>query len=263
MGLEREFSEWGIVSKKQSRFMNVYAKPVQAHPSVRTKHVAQNGLKIALQSALAAALCLGFPTGLFFWLITLQRLAPSPGLDRFVTFLSNYFVPPILLGRVGAFAWGFLLSKISGYRQWWWPALASLTGFWLGDFALYHGLLPEWVLALSPRGLAPPVQFGLVFAMTVLSVTISIGLLLGFTLRSWRASLMLAVSTGSAATLAAVATLIILDGFGIRVGSGNAAMPKATAVATMAAALAGGIVLGVLFSRYVRAGSLQNDRIAD
>lgn len=134
-----------------------------------------------------------------------------------------------------------------------------MAGVWLGDFALYHGLLPEWVLALTPRGLSPPVQFGAILAIAVLSVTVGTGVLLGFTLMSWKASLMLAVSTGSAATLAAVVTLIILDGLGVRVGSGNAAMPKATAVATMAAAVAGGAVLGVMFSRYSRTRSSQNN----
>ena len=138
-----------------------------------------------------------------------------------------------------------------------------MAGVWLGNFALYHGLLPEWILALTPRNLSPPVQFGVVLATAVLSVTISTGVLLGFTLMSWKASLMLAISTGQAATLAAVVTLIILDGLGVRVGSGNAAMPKATAAATMAAALAGGAVLGVMFSRYVRTGSSQNNVIAD
>lgn len=74
---------------------------------------------------------------------------------------------------------------------------------------------------------------------------------------------MLAVSTGSAATLAAIIALIILHGLGIQVGSGNAAMPKATAGATMAAALAGGVVLGVVFSRYARTGSSGKNVISD
>jgi len=78
--------------------------------------------------------------------------------------------------------------------------------------------------------------------------------LLGFALMNWKVSLLLAASTGLASVFAALVTLMILGELGIRVGSGNAAMPKATAAATMAAALAGGAILGVLFSRYVRAG---------
>lgn len=243
--------------------MNLFVKPPKMQRPISFMSLDQSDLRIAVLSALAAVLCLGLPTGLYFWLITLQRSAPSPEIDRFVIFFSNYLVPPILLGRIGAFAWGFLLSKISGYRQWWWPSLASMAGFWVGDFALYHGWLPEWVLALSSRGLSPPIHFGVTLAMTVLSVTVCTGVFLGFTLRSWKASWMLAASTGSAATLAALLTLMILDGSGIRVGSGNAAMPKATAVATMAAALAGGVVLGVVFSRYARTGSSGKIVISD
>jgi len=99
------------------------------------------------------------------------------------------------------------------------------------------------------------VRFGLILGMTVLGVTVSTGLLLGLALMAWKASLMLAVSTGLASVLAALVTLVILDEFGIRVGSGNAAMPKVAAAGTLAAALAGGAMLGVVFSRYVRAAS--------
>jgi hypothetical protein len=74
---------------------------------------------------------------------------------------------------------------------------------------------------------------------------------------NWKASLTLGGSTGLTSVVAAMVALMILDGLGVRVGSGNAAMPKATAVATMAAALAGGAILGVIFSRYVRTGSLK------
>lgn len=86
-------------------------------------------------------------------------------------------------------------------------------------------------------------------------VTMSTGLLLGLAIRNWKASPMLAASTGLASVAAALLTLVILDGLGIRVGTGNIAMPKATAAATMAAALAGGAMLGVVFTRYVSVGS--------
>jgi hypothetical protein len=75
---------------------------------------------------------------------------------------------------------------------------------------------------------------------------VSIGLLLGFVLVNWKASLILAGSTGLVSVIAALITLFILGELGIRVGNGNAAMPKVTAAATMAAALAGGAILGVM-----------------
>src|SRR5215216_7675038 len=121
-----------------------------------------------------------------------------------------------------------------------------------GDFALYHGWVDQWVQGHAPPDLSLHVRFGLILGITVLCVTVSTSLLLGLVLMNWKASLVLATSTGLASVLTAVVTLIILDRLGIRVGSGNVAMPKATALSTMAAALAGGAILGVRFSRYVR-----------
>ena len=212
----------------------------------------QRDLKIAVQSALAAGLCLGLPAGLFFWLIIVQRLEPSTQITILVNFLRDYLVPPVILEMLGASGWGLLLSKISGYRQWWWLSIATMAGVWLGDFALYHGWVEQWVEGHAPPDLSLHVRFGLILAITVLSVTVSTSLLLGLALMNWKASLMLATSTGLASVLTAVVTLIILDRLGIRVDSGNAAMPKAAAVSTMAAALAGGAILGVRFSRYIR-----------
>jgi hypothetical protein len=206
---------------------------------------------------------LGLSTGLFFWLITFQRLAPSPQLDRLVRFFSDYVVPPVLLEMMGAFAWGILLSRISGYGKWWRLSLAAIVGVRLGNFTLYNGLLPEWVLAQLPTGISTHLQFGIIRAVAVLCVTASTGVLLGLVIGKWKASLLLAASTGLVSVLAALLTLFIMGELGIRVGSGNAAMPKVTAAATMAAALAGGATLGVLFSRYARTGSSQSGMTAE
>jgi hypothetical protein len=78
------------------------------------------------------------------------------------------------------------------------------------------------------------------------------GLALGLVLRSGKASLLLAAASGVASVIAVIAANLILDGVGLRVGHGNLAMPKLTAVGTMAAAIAGGTLLGVLFTWYHR-----------
>jgi hypothetical protein len=231
--------------------MDSFSEPSEAYRPVMPGRLDQSDLKIAIQSAIAAGLCLGLPAGLFFWLIILQRSAPSAPVDGLVNFLQNYAVPPVILEMLGAFGWGLLLSKISGYRQWWWLSLATMAGVWAGNFALYHGWLDQWVQGHAPPGLSLHVRFGLILGVNVLLVTMSTGLLLGLALMNWRASLLLASSTGLVSALAALMTLLILGGLGIRVGSGNAAMPKATAAATMAAALAGGAIMGVLFHLYV------------
>src|SRR5215216_2969704 len=232
--------------------MNSFIAPSEDHHSVTPNRSYQSDLKIAVQSALAAGLCLGLPAGLFFWVIIVHRWTPSAPIDGLLHFLRDYVVPPVILEMLGAFGWGLLLSKISGYRQWWWLSTATMAGVRVGDFALYHGWLDQWVQGYAPPDLSLHVRFGLILGITVLCVTVSTSLLLGLVLMNWKASLVLATSTGLASVLTAVVTLIILDRLGIRVGSGNVAMPKATALSTMAAALAGGAILGVRFSRYVR-----------
>ena len=232
--------------------MSSFTEPSKISQPARFIWLEQSYWKIAVQSALAAALCFGLSTGLFFWLITVQRLAPSAQINRLVTFFSNYLVPPDILEIVGALGWGFLLSKISGHRKWWWLSAATILGVQMGTFTLYHGLLSEWFLEHIAPDASMHVRFGIILMIAVLCVTVSTGLLLGLVLVNWKASLMFAASTGFASVLAVLTTLFILGELGLRVGSGNAAMPKVTAAATMAAALAGGAILGVMFSRYVR-----------
>jgi hypothetical protein len=209
-------------------------------------------LRIAVQSALATALCLGLSTGLFFWLITMQRAAPSAQLDRLVNLFSRYLVPPDILEMIGAFGWGLLLSKISGYRKWWRVAGATFLGNRVGTFILYSVLLTERFQEQIPAGVSIHARFGIILALAVLSVTVSTGLLLGFVLVNWKDSLVLAAGTALASVLPVLITVFILGELGIRVGTGNAAMPRVTAAATMAAALSGGAVLGIMFRRYAR-----------
>jgi hypothetical protein len=222
--------------------------------SAQSKFPEEGELRIALQSAVASALCLGLSTGSFFWLITMQRAVPSAQMDRLVNLFSRYLVPPDILEMIGAFVWGLLLSKISGYRKWWRVAGATFLGNRVGTFILYSILLTERLQEQIPAGVSSHARFGIILALAVLSVTVSTGLLLGFALVNWKASLVLAASTALASVLAVLITVFILGELGIRVGSGNAAMPRVTATATMAAALSGGAVLGILFRRYVSKG---------
>ena len=215
----------------------------------------RSDLKIAVQSALAAALCMGLPTGLFFWLITIQKAYPSTQIDRLVAYFSRHLVPPDLLETAGAFLWGILLSRISGYRQWWWLSGATILGVRAGTYVLYHGLLSDWFFTHVAPDASMHGRLGIILSLAVLCVTVSTGLLLGLTLMNGRASLRLALNTGLVSVLAALIVILVLGELGIRVGSGNAAMPKVTAVATLAAALAGGATLGVMFSQYVRKSS--------
>jgi hypothetical protein len=234
--------------------MGSFPDSSNVHRAAQSISLEEDELRIALQSALATALCLGLSTGLFFWLITMQRVAPSAQIDRLVILFSKYLVPPDLLEMIGAFGWGLLLSKISGYRKWWWLSGAAVLGGRVGTFVLYSVLLTERFQERIPVGVSIHARFGIILALAVLSVAVSTGLLLGLVLVNWKASLVLAASTALASVLAVLITVFILGEFGIRVGSGNAAMPKVTAAATMLAALSGGAVLGIMFSRYARKG---------
>ena len=235
--------------------MDPCLKPPETDRPVTLNRVYPSDLNIAVWSALSAALCLGLPAGVIFWLIQVQSWAPSPPMDALLSFFRDNATPSPLFEMLGALGWGLFLSKISGHRQWWWLSAATMAGVRVGDMVLYGGWLDLWVQGHAPPDLAVHVRFGLVLGITVLCVTVSTGLLLGLAIMNWKASLMLAARTGLASVLAALVTLMILDGLGIRVGSGNAAMPKVAAAGTLAAALAGGAMLGVVFSRYVRAGS--------
>ena len=105
--------------------------------------------------------------------------------------------------------------------------------------------MQEQVLDALPLNM----RFAIILIITVLCVMVSTGLLLGLAFMNWQAALTLAGSTGLASVAAALVTLVILDGWGIRVGNENLAMPKATAATTMAAPIVVGAILGVVFSR--------------
>jgi len=85
----------------------------------------------------------------------------------------------------------------------------------------------------------------------ILSITFCTGLAHGLALPNWKAAVTLASITAFASVLVTILTYFILDGLGIRVGTGNAAMPKVTAICTMMAGVIGGVTLGVMFSRFV------------
>jgi hypothetical protein len=85
------------------------------------------------------------------------------------------------------------------------------------------------------------------------SVTLFVGLAYGLILRSARAALTLGLTTSLVSVLVLLLTIFVFDGLGIRVGMGNLAMPRVTAVGLMLSAITGGMALGVGFTCFVRA----------
>lgn len=205
--------------------------------------------RIAWQSALAASLCLGLPAGFIFWVMILQRLKPLPVFERVLTLLQDYGRVEIIGLLIGAFAWGIVLTRISGYRPWWRLVLASMVGIYLGRRLFW--IIYAWI-NFDFSELPVRVVLAIHLTLLILSVTFWTGLTYGLILHNWKAALTLALTTSLASLLSCVLIFILLDQFGLRVGAGNAAMPKVTAICTMVAGIIGGMVLGVGFCRFVR-----------
>src|SRR5688572_10008909 len=94
-----------------------------------------NYFRIAWQSGLAAAFCLGLPAGLLFWLIILQKSNSSPLTEQAIAFFRANGLNQIFVLVLFSLSWSFFLGKISGYRPWWYIGLATAIGIFAGWFS--------------------------------------------------------------------------------------------------------------------------------
>lgn len=209
-----------------------------------------NYFRIALQSALAAALCLGLPAGLLLWLILFQQINHSAVINQSVTLLQANGLNKIIVLAVCSLLWSFLLGRISGYRPWWKIGLATVLGIIIGWFSPLSNM-DAWFNEGTPVHLV----YAVAMCGIVSSATLCVGLAYGFVLRSGKAALILAFTTSLVSVLTILLTIVLFDRFGIRVGGTvPLAMSKVTSVSLMTSALTGGTVLGVGFSRFVEDG---------
>jgi len=148
----------------------------------------------------------------------------------------------------GTMTWGIILSRIVGYRRWYLLSFAVTAGVFVGQLPMLNGRLD---IMLQRFAFPIHIRFGFVLAIAVFSVMVCTGLALGFVLRSWKAVLMLAGSSGFASILGTMTIFLIMDHAGIRVGSGSYAMLKVASVGIMTAAIIGGAVLGVAFEKFL------------
>src|SRR5215211_2095636 len=100
-----------------------------------------NYFRIAWQSALAAALCLGLPAGLLLWLILLQQFIHSTMIDHSVTYLQSHGLISIYILAACSLMWSFLLGRISGFRPWWKIGIATALGIIVGWFSPLSNLV--------------------------------------------------------------------------------------------------------------------------
>jgi hypothetical protein len=206
-----------------------------------------NNVRIAWQSALAAALCLGLPAGLLLWLILFQQIIHFPVIDRTVTLLQANGLISIFVLAVCSLMWSFLLARISSYRHWWKIALATVLGIIVGWFSPLSNLDGVFADQFPIHTLYAVAMCGIVGV-----VTACVGLGYGLILRNLKAALTLAFTTSLVSVLTLFLTIVIFDQFGVRVGGTvPLAMSKVTVTSLLTSAIAGGMVLGVEFSRFV------------
>ena len=207
-----------------------------------------NYSRVAWQSALAAALCLGLPAGLSLGLILLQQIYKSNVVEAMIGIFQAHGLYRIYLVALGSMLWSYLLGRISGYRAWWRIAVASalaILAAWFSPLANVDGILFDHFPSL-------PIHLNYAGAMVGLigAVTLFVGLAYGLILRSIKAALVIGFSTSLISILTLLLTIIVFDQFGIRVGTGNFAMSKVTVASMLTSAITGGMVLGIGFTKY-------------
>jgi hypothetical protein len=202
--------------------------------------------RIALQSALAAGLCLGLPAGLLFWLLLYQRTNSSAFIDQVVLILQTPALNKVILLAVCSLMWSYLLGRISGYRVWWHIGIATIIGIfagWFSPLSNLDGLIGD---KLPVHTLYTIAISGLIF-----SVTSCVGLAYGFILRSIKAAFVIALTTSFMSALIFAITSTIFVQFGILVGSVPFSMSRITATGMLVSAIIGGAILGLSFSWFI------------
>lgn len=209
-------------------------------------------LHVALQSALAAALFLGFPAGLLLWLVLFRETTQTATVDPFVNILQANGLNKIVVLVICSLGWSFSLGRISGYRIWWKIGLATALGILAGWFSALSNL-DGWFGDMPIHRL-----YALTMSGLVAGVTLCVGLAYGLLLRDARAALTMALTTSFASVLALLLAIFTFDQLGIRVGGEVPfAMSKVTTMSLMVSAIVGGAVLGAEFSWFVNRNSMK------
>ena len=214
---------------------------------IMENRISFNGLRVAWQSALAGAFCLGLPAGLLLWLILIQRAYPSARLNQAVTLMQAHGLNKILVLAFCSLMWSFLLARISGYSPWWKIGIATILGIFLGWFSPLSNM-DAWF----NEGTPVHIIYAVAMCGIVTGTTLCVGLFYGLILRNAKAALIMAIATSLASVLSLSLTIFAFDQLGVRVGGTvPLAMSKVTVASLLAAAITGGIALGVSFSRFV------------
>jgi hypothetical protein len=203
-------------------------------------------------SALATGLCIGGGLSLPFWYALFTRAVssaenqaePSPLLEVLV----NFWQPGVILASL---LWGLVLSRITGCKPAWRMAIASGIGIGIGQVSVTTDPFLRFANQITPEAslhirFAFELVLGFGFAAGIT------GFALGMSLLNWRIALTLAVASSLSAVVTALLVDLAMEGMGVRIGSGNAAMAKIVGLAFPITTSAVGAVIGWILGYFCR-----------
>ncbi len=214
-----------------------------------------------LFSALATTACLFGGLLVAFTVAIAVSNLPMHIPNQTLNFISLVLLISILF-FAGA-AWGFAMAKISSTgnkrRMIWAGALSFSPALVLAGLTL--ATLEK---AVVERGQGPDLPVHIVFTILFVPAAFFIagagGLALGLAERNLRLGLRLAIGGGLSAAIAFLLVNLLMDALGWRVGAPGAAeratMLTVTMAGNLAAALAGGGILGYQLSRYFQSNTV-------
>ena len=208
--------------------------------------------RIGVRSALATGVCLGVAAGLPFWRALVVSTLPAYERAMFETTPAAQIFPalwPVVI-VAGGVAWGWALARITGHPHARRLALAGGMGVAVGYLLATAVVVPSFTSGFS-TGQPPHVEFGIIFVLATGVAAAVTGTALGVAVRSWQATASLTLAGGVGAAVPAALVAVCLDLLGMRVGSGDAAMPKVAALGFLAASLAVGAAMGLVLTRHI------------
>src|SRR5262249_151413 len=158
------------------------------------------------------------------WLIIIQRINHSAVFQLPINFLNAHGLYSIYIVVASSVLWSYLLSRISGYRPWWWLAIASGIGIlaaWFSPLSNIDGILYNYCPELSIY-----LNYAASMGGLIGSVTLFVGIGYGLVLRSIKAALIIGLTTSIVSVVVLLVTIFVFDYLGLRVGTGNLAMVR-------------------------------------
>ena len=201
-------------------------------------------IRIMTFSGLVTGLCIGSGLGFPFWYELLMRLAPQFPFQ--IQYDPQFWPVGIILAGVVV---GLALARVIGLRPLWRFGLAGGVSIGAGFFLVTSAPVLDFTNNIRSNA---PLHIRFAFELVLgLGVAASLlGLALGLALPDWRTALKLCLGSSFASMVSAIVVVVSLDLIGVRVGSGNMAMPKVVGMAFPLASITSGAVIGRLLAQF-------------